>query len=213
VVVAEGQQQEAAERQQPHAGRDEGRRQQGVLAVAQPGQAGGRLRLLAGGERGGLRLQVEVGRMDPQRVDLVGGRGVAAVDDIEHLPHQLEAGSVPGHDALRRGHVVGLAAVGQEPEGDVQRPACLGEGRPQLEARLGKVGVGDGVLLGDLVAGLDPGVALGAEVLQLPDRPVGACRGPDGGRGQAEQHGRQAGGGGREQPAGAPSRRLRLRGA
>jgi hypothetical protein len=34
-------------------------------------------------------------------------------------------------------------------------------------------------------------------------RAVGARRGPDGGRGQAEQHHRQAGGGGRDQPAGA----------
>ena len=171
------------------------------LPVGQPGQAAGRLRLLTGGELGGLGLEVEVGRVDPLHVDLVGGLGVAAVDDVEHLPHVPEAGGVPGLDAPGRFGVVGLAAVRQETERDVQRPARVGEGGQQPGARLGQVGVGDGVLLADLVAHLDPGVALAAEVLDLPDRPVGADRGPHGGGRQAEQHRGQAGGRGGDQPA------------
>jgi hypothetical protein len=146
-LVAERQQQEAAQREHAHQARDQRRRQQRVLAVAQQGHAGGRLGLFAVGERGGLVLEVDVGRVHPVRVEVVGRVGVAGVDQVEHLAHEDEVGGVPGLDPPGLGDVLGLAVDHQVAQGDAQRRPRLLQRRPQLGVWPGQVGVADGVLL------------------------------------------------------------------
>jgi hypothetical protein len=205
-LVADQHEQEAGQGGDAHGPGHQGRRDQGVLSLPQPGQAGGGLGLLAGGQRRSLLGHVQIGRMDPLQVDLVGGPHVLGVDRVQRLPQQPRAGDVAGLQLAGLGGVVRLAVLGQLGERDLQGLAGVVQGRPELGVGRRQVRVADGMLLVDLVADLDPGVTLGADALDLPDGPVDRRRRPDRPSRQREQHRGQAGTRERDQPAKPPTR-------
>ncbi len=200
-LVADQHDQEDGQGDDAGAPGDHSRRDQGVLASPQLGQGGGRLRLFAGRQRDRRLPQVDVGRVDPLQVDLVGRPHVVGVDRVQHLVQQLKAGRVLGLDLSGLGGVVGPAVGGQLAQGDLKGPAGLLQGRPQLGIGGGKVGMPKGMLLVDLVARFDPGVALGADALDLSGGTVDSRRRPDRASGQPNQYCGQAGRHDRDQPA------------
>ena len=84
--------------------------------------------------------------------------------------HPLQVGDdvvVFGLDRTGGGGGGGFAVDDQEVQRGGKRAACLLEGEPQVARGRGQVGVADGLFSGNLAAGLDPGIALGADVFDL----------------------------------------------
>jgi hypothetical protein len=193
-LVADDQEEEHAKRDPSHPGRRQAGQPQFVLALPQLGQPSCYLLLLAVGECADLVLQRGIGGTDRPFMDrLCQGR----IADVHRGQHPLQVGEdvgVFGLDRTGGGGGGGFAVDDQEVQRGGKRVARFLEGEPQVTGGRGQVGVADGLFVGNLAAGLVPGIALGAEVFDLLDGLVDACRSPDGATGHTQQHGHQAGG-------------------